>query len=188
MPDLLKDRVAHNLRRLRQQLSDELGHEVTQADIAKRIGVSWKAYQRWESGTNLPRPETTEALAEAFGVNTADIYGMDATADMDELREKVDDMNRTLGQLVRTINVLVADGKATSETVQPSKVKALMDRHGVTLTRLSECNEWYLPDGRPDPTKAGREIGWYGSKPKPRDHIERLLVTVGIDPGELDEE
>lgn len=187
MTDLLKDRVAANLRRLRTELGEDLGHEVTQTELAERAGVSWKAYQRWESGRNMPRQDALEALAETFGVNTSDIYGIEPTADDAELRAKLDHMEQTIKDLTKAVHTLIANGHGDEEMVAPSVTKALLDKHDVTLTELAARNDWLLPDGRPDPTKAGREIGHYGAKPKPREKIERLLITVGIDPGELDQ-
>jgi len=41
---------------------------MTQTDLAKKVGVSMKTVQSWESGRSLPRLRHIPRLAEALGV------------------------------------------------------------------------------------------------------------------------
>lgn len=47
---------------------------MTQPAVADLVGVTPRAYQKWEAGGGL-HWNNTQALAEAFGVDTADILG-----------------------------------------------------------------------------------------------------------------
>jgi transcriptional regulator with XRE-family HTH domain len=58
---------AENLRRLRQE------QFLSQAELAKRAGVSKLTVQRLEAGTTLPYAKTVRQLAEALSVPPADL-------------------------------------------------------------------------------------------------------------------
>lgn len=62
--------IGKNIRRFREQC------EMTQAEVAKRLGVSPTAVSWWESGRTEPKIGTVEKLAELFGVEKSDILGL----------------------------------------------------------------------------------------------------------------
>lgn len=49
---------AELLRELRHRLSD-----VSQEQLARRVGVSWSTINRWENGKGIPSPLAREKLA-----------------------------------------------------------------------------------------------------------------------------
>ena len=51
-----------------------LDSEQTQSQVAAKIGVELRTYQRWEKGENYPEPSNQEAIAEALGSTVADIF------------------------------------------------------------------------------------------------------------------
>lgn len=53
---------------------------LTQPVVAERVGVSLRAYQKWEAGKTRPNWTNLEHLAEVFGVKEDEIIG-DATLD-----------------------------------------------------------------------------------------------------------
>lgn len=52
------------IRELREQ------HEMTQDDLANRLGVKYQSVSRWERGIAYPTMDNLVAIAEIFGVST----------------------------------------------------------------------------------------------------------------------
>lgn len=48
---------------------------LTQPVVADRVGVSLRAYQKWEAGTSAPAWRNLEQLAEVFGVSADYLLG-----------------------------------------------------------------------------------------------------------------
>ena len=65
--DTLKKTIAANIRQLRRQ------RDVSATELADALDVSQSTVSDWETGKKMPKATTIEALAEFFGVLTADI-------------------------------------------------------------------------------------------------------------------
>lgn len=65
-----------------KQLREDAG--MSQADLASRIDVSQSTVGMWESGKNMPKPKTLNALAGLFGVSVDYLIGNSDTAPMQE--------------------------------------------------------------------------------------------------------
>ncbi len=61
--------IAENLRRLRREKN------MTQAELAERLGVSYQAVSRWENKSSYPDIELLPAIASLFGVTVDYILG-----------------------------------------------------------------------------------------------------------------
>ena len=48
-------------------------HNLTQEDVAEKVGVSRQAVAKWESGDTMPDLEKSRLLAETFGVSLDDL-------------------------------------------------------------------------------------------------------------------
>ena len=48
-------------------------HEMTQEDLAEKIGVSRQSVAKWESGDSLPDIDRCKSIAEIFGVSLDDL-------------------------------------------------------------------------------------------------------------------
>ena len=48
-------------------------HNLTQEDVAEKVGVSRQAVAKWESGETMPDLEKSRLLAEKFGVSLDDL-------------------------------------------------------------------------------------------------------------------
>ena len=48
-------------------------HEMTQEDLAEKIGVSRQSVAKWESGDSLPDIDRCRSIAEIFGVSLDDL-------------------------------------------------------------------------------------------------------------------
>ena len=65
-------RIAENIKRLRQE------GQLTQAQLAERLGVSYQAVSRWENETTYPDIELLPAIAALFGVTVDYLLGSTA--------------------------------------------------------------------------------------------------------------
>ena len=61
--------IAENIRRLRQE------HNLTQGQLAERLGVSYQAVSRWENETTYPDIELLPVIASLFGVTVDWLLG-----------------------------------------------------------------------------------------------------------------
>lgn len=60
--------IAENLRYLRKKKG------VTQAEIAKALGVPATTYNAWETGQNIPRDQMKQAIADYYGRTVGFIF------------------------------------------------------------------------------------------------------------------
>lgn len=49
--------------------------KLSQKEIAKKIGVSYRTIQNWENGKSQIKPEKTQKLADLFGVSIGNLLG-----------------------------------------------------------------------------------------------------------------
>src|SRR5438270_1498292 len=57
-----------------QQLKRERElRNLSQEELASRVGTDSKTVSRWESGERLPRPDSREALCQLFGKNAEEL-------------------------------------------------------------------------------------------------------------------
>ena len=63
--------IGENLKRLRK------GRNITQEDLAAKLGVSFQAVSKWERGETYPDITMLPALANFFGVTTDEMIGME---------------------------------------------------------------------------------------------------------------
>lgn len=63
--------VASRIKALREQ------HDMTQAALAKRLGITRSSVNAWEMGISVPSTQYIVELAELFKVSTDFLLGMD---------------------------------------------------------------------------------------------------------------
>ena len=66
--------MAERIKFLRENL------ELTQAEIARRLGISRAGVNAWEMGLSVPSTQYVVELAKIFGVSTDYLLGMGKTA------------------------------------------------------------------------------------------------------------
>ncbi len=76
----MKLNIGENIRRLRRNA------DITQEELAERMGVSYQSVSRWETGTTYPDMELLPSLAELFSVTVDELLGMS-----DEKKEQLAD-------------------------------------------------------------------------------------------------
>lgn len=84
----MKLNIGENIRSSRRRL------DMTQEQLADRIGVSYQSVSRWENGLTYPDMELIPALAEIFGISTDELFGM-------ENSQKEKEAEKTLGELIK---------------------------------------------------------------------------------------
>jgi transcriptional regulator with XRE-family HTH domain len=194
----IKQQVATVLRQLREQQG------LTQQDVAGKVGVTWKQYQRWESGEHV-RLEHLPLLADIFGVTPAELVGgaptvtgrngVDLTNEVAMLRARTSEMQKQMRDLAREIKLVRQQqaGQPDEQLVLRRRLyEIICVKHGISLTEVARRRgRMVSTTGDPDPTAAGREVGWYsnprGTKTIPRAEAKAILRDCGIDPRELDD-
>lgn len=63
--------VSERIKRLREQ------KRMTQADLAKRLGITRSSVNAWEMGISVPSTQYVVELAELFSVSTDYLLGVD---------------------------------------------------------------------------------------------------------------
>ena len=65
---LRRERVVERLSELRERAS------LSQEDAARKVGVTHRQWQRWESGESMPYPRNLDKVASAFGISVAEFF------------------------------------------------------------------------------------------------------------------
>jgi transcriptional regulator with XRE-family HTH domain len=79
--------IGQNIRNLRRE------RELTQEELAERIGVTSQAVSKWESGAGLPDISQIVPLASVFEVSTDALFGTSATSNDAEVRKMMEAAN-----------------------------------------------------------------------------------------------
>ena len=80
--------IADNLKRLRRE------RNLTQEELAERVGVSGQAVSKWETAAGLPDLPLLISLASFFGVSLDDLVGMNEL----KSRERLDASEMSRGR------------------------------------------------------------------------------------------
>ena len=98
--DQLRDTIGKNVKNLR------LAQGMTQEQVAREVGMTWRNYQRYEKGKIVPRNENLEKLAKVFGVEPAVILGQ--MPGPHGIEQNVQQLARTVAVLEAQVHELVA--------------------------------------------------------------------------------
>lgn len=132
-------------------MSSEIGRKIRQArkkvglkqwELAKKIGVSESRISQYENGTQNPRVDTLQKIAEGLGITPVDIIGMEwfdmqlGPEKLEELREASKDssIDSYLKSLGFTVNYLPI--KCHDEEVDDSgHIASIPDEWGTVLSK-----------------------------------------------------
>ena len=85
----MKLMIGENIRAYRKK------HDLTQEELAERLGVTYQSVSRWENGATYPDLELLPAIAQALSITADELLGMPevekekrATETLDELRRE----------------------------------------------------------------------------------------------------
>ena len=66
----MKLTIGENIRNFRKK------NDLTQEDLADRLGVTYQSVSRWENSTTYPDIELLPAIAEALSITLDELLGM----------------------------------------------------------------------------------------------------------------
>ena len=49
-------------------------HGLTQMEIAKKAGISWRAYQTYEAGSRIPKADIAKLIAKALNSTVEELF------------------------------------------------------------------------------------------------------------------
>lgn len=81
--------LSYKLKKLRKE------RDMTQEEVASRLGVTYQSVSRWENGLSYPDIALLPVIASLFGVSLDQLFGMDEASEQEEIR-KLDDEDRDL--------------------------------------------------------------------------------------------
>ncbi len=78
----MKLNIGENIRRLRRAA------DMTQEQLADKLGVAYQSVSRWENGTTYPDMEFLPVLAGIFGVTVDELIGMEESKKKEQISER----------------------------------------------------------------------------------------------------
>ena len=85
------------------------GAGLTQAQLAKQLGVTQSTIGNWESGCRVPRTETARKVAAFFGVSTDYLLGEDSPVSFGPDGESMPDIYVRLAQGAKALDLTQHD-------------------------------------------------------------------------------
>lgn len=98
--------LGNRLRMLRERAN------MTQEQVAKRLGITRPAYTQYETGVRNPDPDTLARLADVYGVSTDYILGR--TSDPNDTIQSDLELDEEWRDLIRQIRELGTELEATA--------------------------------------------------------------------------
>lgn len=121
----------------KDQFAEQLRHHralagLNQSDVAHRVGVELRTYQRWEAGERMPYKGNVRALAEALDVDIEVFTGSLNTSDsLLRIEQAVIENNRLIRQLYAWLasatSAPAQDGGVTPESPPGALGRELQD-------------------------------------------------------------
>ena len=68
----LNTQIAQKLKELRHK------HRLTQSEMAERIGVAMRSYQKYEGGERFPKAQIIERICKEFSLTNAELFSDDS--------------------------------------------------------------------------------------------------------------
>ena len=78
----MKLNIGENIRRLRR------GMDMTQEQLADKLGVAYQSVSRWENGTTYPDMEMLPALSSIFGVTVDELLGCEESKKKEQIKAR----------------------------------------------------------------------------------------------------
>ena len=135
-------RIAENIKRLRQD------SQLTQAQLAERLGVSYQAVSRWENETTYPDIELLPSIAALFGVTVDFLLGSTAE-NQNESRRRGWDKLKTMtdpGERVSHLRMMHRDFPEDWYLFLElcNEVPSMEEKHRLTDELLRDCPVPYI--------------------------------------------
>ena len=96
--------LSDNLKRIRKE------HNLSQEELAEKLGVSRQSVSKWESGTAFPEMDKVIQICKIFNVNMDDLMNQDIKA-INNTREAKSNINKVIDDFfknaVKLINMFI---------------------------------------------------------------------------------
>jgi transcriptional regulator with XRE-family HTH domain len=87
---LRQEKVSARLTELRER------HGLSQEDAARKVGITVRQWQRWETGESMPYPRNLDAVASSFGVTVSGFFDEASpvieNSQLDRIEGKLDEL------------------------------------------------------------------------------------------------
>lgn len=119
---LRQEKVSERLLELREH------HGLSQEDAARKVGITHRQWQRWETGESMPYPRNLDAVASAFGISIVEFFDPDEPVVPDaphlaRIEDRLAEQEKRLDALLERL---------------PADAFAVIAQHQATLIRLAE--------------------------------------------------
>ena len=117
---LRQEKVSERLRELRER------NGLSQEDAARKVGITHRQWQRWESGDSMPYPRSLDMVASTFGISVAEFFDPpEPTVDqsqLDRIEGKLDQLLALVGgvDVEATVETIVSEVRALATSDQPA--------------------------------------------------------------------
>jgi len=111
---LRQEKVSARLLELRERQG------LSQEDAARKVGITTRQWQRWETGESMPYPRNLDLVASRFGISVSEFFDEDAPTipkpdQLDRIEAKLDKIIEHLGIGEETVPTLAALRTADAE-------------------------------------------------------------------------
>lgn len=143
----LADRVANDMALARKEFARRLrsareAADLTQVQVAEKVGVDWATYQRWESAKTTPRPNKMALIAGALSVDVAHLQGSEEDTDtaLERLARITEDNARALREIRVVLDGLLEDRTSAiaNATEQRQQMTEMLERIEASVTDQRE--------------------------------------------------
>lgn len=119
-------------------------NKLTQAELAKKIGVTTRALQNWETQTSFPTiTKTIKSIVDVLGMSFSEIFSEEDQFMMNVRENSGARAQREAKMLISRAGALFAGGELTDED-QQEVLKAIMDAY----VEAKKENQKYIPKSR----------------------------------------
>jgi len=120
---LRQEKVSERLRELRERQG------LSQEDAARRVGITHRQWQRWESGDSMPYPRSLDMVASSFGISVAEFFDPPEHAavdvsQLDRIEEKLDEAISRLRALEAAVELVGVEARRTPRSTGARVVPA----------------------------------------------------------------
>lgn len=130
------------------------GAGLTQAQLAKQLGVTQSTIGNWESGCRVPAPKLRAKVAAFFGVSTDYLLGEDSPVSFGPDGESMPDIYFRLAQGAKALDLTQHDVDLLLGIAGRSRTKRKSSKKGMSGHRKLCHQSPALPPGRRNPAGA----------------------------------
>lgn len=176
-------------------------HKLTQADLAKHIGVSHQQVQQYEIGESRLSANTLFQLASIFNVNPG--YFFEGAAPVNAVKNSIAQENLLCTERYRPLKILIVEDNEPEEVLLRKAIEQSEHKTAVysvsngeeALEFLRESADKCYDEKRPDimfldlnmPKKNGHEVLKFMKKNETYRDIQTIVFTNSINPEDMEE-